>query len=61
MPHPLRSIRVGDQQPADLTMFGGFNDDLAKQATAIEATAIEQDPRAACAARERVPGPSGSP
>lgn len=56
MPHPLRSIRVVDQQLADLTVLGGVNDALAKQATAIE-----QEARAAYAARERVPGPSGGP
>ncbi|GAA1118525.1 IS110 family transposase [Arthrobacter flavus] len=34
MPHTLRSIQVADEQLAELTMLCGFDDDLAKQATA---------------------------
>ena len=34
MPHTLRSIKVADEQAAELTMLCGFDDDLAKQATA---------------------------
>lgn len=34
MPHTLRSIAVADEQAAELTMLCGFDDDLAKQATA---------------------------
>ena len=34
MPHTLRSIQLADEQIAELTMLCGFDDDLAKQATA---------------------------
>ncbi|WP_026821018.1 IS110 family transposase, partial [Arthrobacter castelli] len=34
MPHTLRSIKVADEQSAELSMLCGFDDDLAKQATA---------------------------
>lgn len=34
MPHTLRSIAVADEQAAELSMLCGFDDDLAKQATA---------------------------
>lgn len=34
MPHSLRSIQIADEQLAELTMLCGFDDDLAKQATA---------------------------
>ena len=34
MPHTLRSIALADEQAAQLTMLCGFDDDLAKQATA---------------------------
>jgi transposase len=34
MPHTLRSIQIADEQLAELTMLCGFDDDLAKQATA---------------------------
>lgn len=34
MPHTLRSIQVADEQVAELAMLCGFDDDLAKQATA---------------------------
>ena len=34
MPHTLRSIEVADEQAAELVMLCGFDDDLAKQATA---------------------------
>lgn len=34
MPHTLRSIVVADEQVAELAMLCGFDDDLAKQATA---------------------------
>lgn len=34
MPHALRSIQIADEQLAELTMLCGFDDDLAKQATA---------------------------
>lgn len=34
MPHTLRSIEVADEQVAELSMLCGFDDDLAKQATA---------------------------
>jgi hypothetical protein len=34
MPHTLRSIAVADEQAAELSMPCGFDDDLAKQATA---------------------------
>ncbi len=34
MPHTLRSIAVADEQVAELSMLCGFDDDLAKQATA---------------------------
>lgn len=34
MPHTLRSIVVADEQVAELSMLCGFDDDLAKQATA---------------------------
>lgn len=35
LPHTLRSIVVADEQAAELSMLCGFDDDLAKQATAI--------------------------
>ncbi|MFJ5979294.1 IS110 family transposase, partial [Pseudarthrobacter oxydans] len=34
MPHTLRSVQLADAQLAELTMLCGFDDDLAKQATA---------------------------
>ena len=34
MPHTLRSIAIADEQAAELSMLCGFDDDLAKQATA---------------------------
>ena len=34
LPHTLRSIIVADEQAAELSMLCGFDDDLAKQATA---------------------------
>jgi hypothetical protein len=34
MPHTLRSIAVADEQAAELSMLCGFDDHLAKQATA---------------------------
>jgi transposase len=34
LPHTLRSIVVADEQAAELSMLCGFDDDLAKQATA---------------------------
>lgn len=34
MPHTLRSVEVTDRQVAELSMLCGFDDDLAKQATA---------------------------
>lgn len=34
MPHTLRSVDVADEQVAELSMLCGFDDDLAKQATA---------------------------
>jgi transposase len=34
MPHTLRSLRLADEQAAELSMLCGFDDDLAKQATA---------------------------
>lgn len=34
MPHTLRSIEVTDEHTAELSMLCGFDDDLAKQATA---------------------------
>lgn len=34
MPHTLRSVEVGDEEIAGLSMLCGFDDDLAKQATA---------------------------
>jgi transposase len=34
MPHTLRSIAMADEQAAELSMLCGFDDDLAKQATA---------------------------
>ena len=34
MPHTLRSIRVSDENVAELSMLAGYDDDLAKQATA---------------------------
>ncbi|MGP5073875.1 IS110 family transposase [Arthrobacter rhombi] len=34
MPHTLRSIQVADEEVAELAMLCGFDDDLAKQATA---------------------------
>lgn len=34
MPHTLRSVQLADEQIAELTMLCGFDDDLAKQATA---------------------------
>lgn len=34
LPHTLRSIALADEQAAQLTMLCGFDDDLAKQATA---------------------------
>jgi hypothetical protein len=34
MPHTLRSIQIADVQLAELTMLCGFDDDLAKEATA---------------------------
>jgi len=34
MPHTLRSIVIADEQIAELSMLCGFDDDLAKQATA---------------------------
>ncbi|WP_205164133.1 IS110 family transposase [Arthrobacter roseus] len=34
MPHTLRSVKVADEQVAELSMLCGFDDDLAKQATA---------------------------
>jgi len=34
MPHTLRSIQIADERLAELTMLCGFDDDLAKQATA---------------------------
>lgn len=34
MPHTLRSIEIADEQTAELSMLCGFDDDLAKQATA---------------------------
>lgn len=34
MPHTLRSIVVADEQAAELSMLCGFDDDVAKQATA---------------------------
>ena len=34
MPHTLRSSAVADKQAAELSMLCGFDDDLAKQATA---------------------------
>jgi transposase len=34
MPHALRSVRLADEQLAELSMLCGFDDDLAKQATA---------------------------
>ena len=34
MPHTLRSIQIAAEQLAELTMLCGFDDDLAKQATA---------------------------
>lgn len=34
MPHTLRSVKVADEQLTELTMLCGFDDDLAKQATA---------------------------
>lgn len=34
VPHTLRSIQVADEQLGELTMLCGFDDDLAKQATA---------------------------
>lgn len=34
MPHTLRSIVISDEQAAELSMLCGFDDDLAKQATA---------------------------
>jgi hypothetical protein len=34
MPHTPRSIAVADEQAAELSMLCGFDDDLAKQATA---------------------------
>jgi transposase len=34
MPHTLRSIAVADEQAEELSMLCGFDDDLAKQATA---------------------------
>ncbi len=33
MPHTLRSLRLADEQLADLTMLCGFDDDLAAQVT----------------------------
>ncbi len=34
MPHTLRGIRVSDENVAELSMLCGYDDDLAKQATA---------------------------
>jgi len=34
MPHTLRSVQLSDEQIAELSMLCGFDDDLAKQATA---------------------------
>jgi transposase len=34
MPHTLRSVQLAEEQIAELTMLCGFDDDLAKQATA---------------------------
>lgn len=34
MPHTLRSIEIADERTAVLSMLCGFDDDLAKQATA---------------------------
>ena len=34
MPHTLRGIRVSDENVAELSMLAGYDDDLAKQATA---------------------------
>jgi len=34
MPHTLRSVQLADEQLAELSMLCGFDDDLAKQATA---------------------------
>jgi len=35
MPHTLRSIQVTDEQVAELSMLGGFDDDLAAQITQV--------------------------
>lgn len=35
MPHTLRSVQLAEEQIAELSMLCGFDDDLAKQATAI--------------------------
>ena len=44
MPHTLRSIALADEQAAQLTMLCGFDDDLAKQATATVACSPRSTP-----------------
>lgn len=45
LPHTLRSIVVADEQAADLSMLCGFDDDLAKQATATSNVSAGSWPR----------------